>query len=172
MKLIDFIVLIPLIYGAYEGYKRGFVLTMVGSLALVLGVIGGFKLMQLGIDMLQEYFPHIPKILPFLSFAIIFILIVIGVYFIGVIIKKGLNFTIFAGTLDNVIGALVCVCQWAFITSIILWLCKQGQIIPAKYINEAPVYQFLLYLGPKTVRWFSFLFPFAKDLFQSIKEIF
>lgn len=172
MKLIDFIVLIPLIYGAYEGYKRGFVLTIVGSIALVLGVIGGFKLMQLGIDLLQQYFPHTPKLLPFISFTIIFLLIVIGVYMLGVVIKKGLDFTIFAGTLDNVAGAVVSVCQWAFITSIILWLCKQAKLIPPEYTKDAHVYEFILYLAPKTVNWTGFMLPFASGLFKSIKEIF
>jgi membrane protein required for colicin V production len=172
MKAIDFIVLIPLIYGAYDGYKRGFVLTIIGSIALLLGVIGAFKLMQLGIDFLQNYFPHMPKILTFISFISIFLLIVAGVYLLGVAIKKGLDFTIFAGTLDNVAGAVVSVCQWAFITSILIWLTKQAQLIPAEYTKDAPVYQFMLYLAPKTVNWFGFILPFSTGLFKSIKEIF
>ena len=107
MKPIDYMVLIPLLYGAYEGYRKGFIITVVGFLALVLGIIGAFKLMQLGIDFLMNYFPHMPTLLPFLSFIMIFFIIVIAVYALGMAVKKIIDFTVFAGTLDNLAGMMM-----------------------------------------------------------------
>jgi membrane protein required for colicin V production len=172
MKIIDFLVLLPLIWGAYEGYKRGFFLTLFGSVALLLGVIGGFKLMQVGIDFLKQFFPNMPRLLPYASFCIIFLLIVIVIYLIAIAIKKAMDFTIFAGTLDNAMGAVLNMMQWAFITSVILWLTKQAELIPVVYTKDAKVYDFMVYLAPKTVNWFGGILPYAGGLFKSIKGIF
>lgn len=172
MNTLDIILLIPLLYGAYDGYKKGFVLMVVGFLALILGIIGGFKLLQLGINFLMEYFPNMPRLLPLLSFLLIFILIFIGIYFLGVAIKATLDFTIFAGTLDNVAGGILGFLQASFSLSVIVWLLKQSRVIPIKYTSDSLVFKYLDNLAPYVVKFFEFLLPFAKDLFRSIKHIF
>jgi membrane protein required for colicin V production len=173
MKPIDYIILIPLLFGAYEGYKKGFVLVLIGFLAMVLGVIGAFKLLQIGIDFLIVYFPHIPKLLPLLSFILIFCLIVVSVYLLGILLKKTLELTVFAGILDKIAGAMLGLAQWAFTISVLLWFIKQSHlIIPDKYTKDAPVFNFLVQIAPKIVGWFQFLLPFSHDLFKQIREIF
>ena len=173
MKPIDYFILIPLVYGAYEGYRKGFVLMVVGFVALVLGVIGGFKLLQLGVDFLLNFFPQMPKILPLLSFILIFCLIIMAVYGLGILLKKALEFTVFAGVLDKIVGGMVGLLQWSFTMSILLWFIKQSQlIIPEKYTKDALVFNFLVQLAPKVVGWFQFLLPFSQDLFKLIRDIF
>ena len=48
--------LVPLVFGAVMGFRKGFLLEIVGILAFVLGIIGGFKLMELGMTYLDDYF--------------------------------------------------------------------------------------------------------------------
>lgn len=172
MKPIDFILLIPLLFGMYDGYKKGFLLVVIGLAAHIFGIIGALKLMQEGIDFLIVYFPHMPKILPFLSFIIIFMGISIGIYLLGMLIKKGLSFTIFAGTLDNVMGAVVSLLQWIFMLSIVVWLTKQSNLIPVEHIRDSIIFNYLDDLAPLVVEKLKFLMPFANDLFQSIRHIF
>lgn len=173
MQPIDYILILILLYGAYEGYKKGFIIVLFTLLALILGIIGGFKLLQVGIDLLMEVFPHTPKLLPLLSFILIFALIVIGVYMLGVAIKKAIDFTVFVGIIDNIAGAIVSLFQWAFMLSIPVWLIKQSHmLLPEKYIKNAPVFNFLASLPQKTAGFFTFILPFAADLFKQIREIF
>ncbi len=173
MKPIDFILLIPLIFGLYDGYKKGFLLVVIGFLAMILGIIGAFKLLQEGIDFLIVYFPHMPKMVPFISFIVLFIAISTGVYLLGILIKKGLSFTIFSGSLDNFMGALVGLCQWAFMLSVVLWLIKESTlIIPEAYIKDSLLFNYIEQLAPMVVKKFEFVLPFAHDLFKSIKHIF
>jgi membrane protein required for colicin V production len=173
MKPIDYFILFPLIYGALEGYRKGFVLMVVGFLALILGVIGAFKLLQLGVDFLLNFFPQMPKILPLLSFILIFCLIIIAVYSLGILLKKTLEFTVFAGVLDKIVGGIVGLVQWSFTISVLLWFIKQSRlIIPVEYTKDAIIFNFLVQLAPKIIGWFQFLLPFSQDLFKLIRNIF
>ncbi len=171
MKLIDIILLIPIVYGVYIGYQKGLVTMIFELISIILGIILGFKLMQVGISFLYQYFPNMPKILPFLSFLIIFTLVLMGVRMIGFAIKTMLDFTIFAGMLDNLAGAFVGLLRWTFTVSIIVFLVKNsGIIIPENMTKDAPVFQFLSSIAPSVVGFIEFILPFTNDLFKLIKN--
>lgn len=173
MKPIDFVLLVPLLFGIYDGYKKGFLLVLVGLFAYVIGIIGAFKLTQIGIDFLIIYFPHMPKLLPFISFVLIFLLISSGIYILGLIAKKALNFSIFAGTLDNIMGAAIGLLQWIFMLSIVIWLIKQADFAMLKtYFEGSLVFSYLEPLAPKIVEKLTLILPFGDHLFQSINDIF
>ena len=53
------------------GFRKGLLLEIVGILAFVLGIIGGFKLMELGMTYLDDYIEDFDHFLPFISFLII-----------------------------------------------------------------------------------------------------
>ncbi|MDX2196516.1 MAG: CvpA family protein [Cytophagales bacterium] len=173
MKPIDFILLIPLIYGAYDGYKKGFVMTVFTLLAIALGTIGAFKLLQMGIKMLQSSFSQMPDLLPFVAFMLIFLAIYTGVYLLGMALKQTLSFSIFAGTLDNTAGAIIGVLMWAFITGVLVWLIKISNfewVLP--YTDGAVIYDFLSKIPPRGMSLFTWLIPFSNHLFRDIKSTF
>lgn len=68
MKTLDIILLIPLVFGAVLGFRKGLLLEIFGVLAFVLAIIGGFKLMETGMVYLSEYFEDFDQLLPFISF--------------------------------------------------------------------------------------------------------
>lgn len=140
-------------------------------LSIVLGMVMGFKLMQLGIDFLLHYFPQTPKLLPFLSFIVIFTLVLLAVRAIGLAIKTVLDITIFAGILDNVFGAVVGFLKYLFLVSIIVWLIKtSGIIIPESFTKDAIVFQFISKIAPQLVSILETLMPFLKHLFSLIQK--
>jgi membrane protein required for colicin V production len=173
LKAIDFILIIPILFGIYDGYKKGFLLVIISLLSFILGIVGAFKLIQVGIDYLIIYFPHMPKLVPFMSFTLIFFAISLGIYLLGLLIKKGLNFTVFAGQLDNVMGAMFGLCQWVFMLSILIWLIKQANFaIPLSVTKGSLVFSYLDTLAPTVVEKLHSILPFADHLFDSIKHIF
>lgn len=173
IHLIDIILLVPLVFGFWDGYKKGFVLVVVGCLALILGIAGAFKLMQVGIDFLIHYFPHLPHLLPFFSFALIFMIISVGLYALGLVLKKSMNLIIFSGTLDNIIGGLTGIFQWAFTFGVIAWLIHEANIPQIEiYTSESAVFKVYTKLPPLVIKKFDFVLPFADDLFSSIRHVF
>lgn len=171
MNIIDIILLIPIVYGVCAGFQKGLVTMLFELISIILGIILGFKLMQVGIAILYQYFPSMPKILPFLSFIIIFTLVLMGVRMIGFAIKTMLDITIFAGILDNLAGALIGLLRWTFTVSIVVWLIKNsGIIIPENITKDAPVFQFISSIAPNVIATIEFILPFTQDLFLLIRK--
>ena len=81
MKLLDIIILIPVIWGAYKGYKKGLFMELSMLVGFVLATILGFKLINIVMLYLQPYFGVDNKALPTISFIVTFIGILIGMNF-------------------------------------------------------------------------------------------
>lgn len=140
-------------------------------LAFILAIIGGFKLLHLGMDLLDQHFDINGNILPYIAFIIIFIGIVLLVNLIGKMLKKVLDMTLL-GSLDSLAGALVGLLKWTFGVSVILWLTTNvGLLIPTAYINDSLFYPYIVNIAPTVVEYVSILWPLAEDIFHPIREL-
>ncbi|MBK7649739.1 MAG: CvpA family protein [Flammeovirgaceae bacterium] len=91
MSKFDIVIAITLLVGTILGYKRGFLLELFFLIALILGVFIGFKLMSWGVEFLAQKFNADTAVLPYISFALIFIIVVVVVNFIGGRIKSSIE---------------------------------------------------------------------------------
>ena len=105
MSKIDIAIALLLAFGAYFGYKRGFLAELFFFTALVLGVLIGFKFIGWGVSYLHRRFNADTDFLPYLSFFIIFIVVVMLVIFVGNRIKHLMDET-FLGKVDSVLPLL------------------------------------------------------------------
>jgi len=172
LRTLDLILLIPLLIGAYTGYKRGLIMELVGIIALIMAVMGAFKLLHTGIEFLSKYIPAYSNFIPFIAFIGIFIGILILVNMLGHATKKFLDLTIL-GVFDNFAGAIIGIFKWAFLVSIVLWLSLQvNLVVPNALTEKSILYPHIVGLAPKVGEYISAIFPFASDLFESIKDLF
>lgn len=170
MSTLDIILIVILGFGAISGFRKGFVMEVVSILAFILAIIGAFKLLQVGMDFIQENFQLSGKLLPYLTFILIFIAIVILVNLVGKSVKKMLDMTLL-GSFDNLAGAIVGLFKWAFGISVLIWIFNYFQINPiSTYGEDSIVYPLVVSFAPMVVEYISVLLPFAKDLFSSVKE--
>lgn len=171
MSTIDIILLVPLVYGAYQGFRKGFLLEVIAILAFILAIVGGFKLLHIGMDLLNDNFNISGKLLPYIAFVVIFLAIILGINLLGKALKKIIDLTLL-GTVDNLAGLVVSVLKWAFGLSIILWLTDSfGVALPEGWTEDALLYPIILPLAPRVVELLSGFMPFAHDLFDMIKEL-
>jgi len=172
LATLDIILLIPLAFGFYRGYKKGFLMEVVALLSLVLGIIGGFRLMHLGMAWLEGRLGEFQSLAPFVAFIGIFILIVVLVNLLGRALKSVLDLTLL-GSLDKFVGALMGLLKWAFGVSIVLWLLELADIIiPQEIRDESLLFPYLVSFAPWVVEMASVLLPFAQDLIDQIKSLF
>ena len=144
---------------------------IVSILAFILAVIGAFKLLQVGMEFIQENFQLSGKLLPYLTFIIIFIAIIILTNLVGKSVKKMLDMTLL-GSFDNLAGAIVGLFKWAFGISVLIWIFNYFQINPiVKYSEDSIVYPLVVSFAPTVVEYISAVLPFAKDLFSSVREV-
>ena len=106
MNTVDIVLLIILLIGAIQGFRKGFVMEIVSILALILAIFVGFKLLYEGISFLRDQFHLSGNFLPYLSFILLFIGTILLVNIIGKAVKKLLDLTLLGGV-DNIAGGIL-----------------------------------------------------------------
>lgn len=153
LNTLDLIMLIPLAWGAFNGYRKGLLVEIVAVIAFVVAMIVGFKFLAFGIDLLSPYISRevARKILPWLGFSIIFFPTVYMINQMGFAIRRSLKFSVL-GTFDSVAGAAVGLFTWVFGISVILWLFSyMGVKIPARQLDGAFLYPHIRPIAPKVM---------------------
>ena len=171
MSIIDVIILVPLIIGALSGFKKGFIMEVISLLALILAVIGGFHFLHWGIALLQKHFELSGQLLPFLSFILIFVAIVILVNLVGKALQKIIQMA-FLGGIDKMAGAVLGGLKWIFFLSILVWAFQVfGVEVPEHLQQKSFFYGYVVGIAPFTVDLFGYIIPASSDLLDKISEL-
>jgi membrane protein required for colicin V production len=162
---IDIALGIIILIGAYSGFKEGFLMELFSFLAVLLGVLGGFKLMGWAMILLADRFNVDQKVLPYVAFAVVFIAIVIAVRLLGNLIKVSIDKS-FLGRIDQVAGAILGFFKTAFLLSVLLWILDSLRIdLPHRWTADSWVYPKVAGFAPVITGWISEFFPVFKDVF-------
>ncbi len=170
MKLLDIIILVPLLWGAYKGFTKGFVMEVVSLLAFVLAILIAFKTLHLGIELIRPYISA-ESFLPLISFVLIYIAVVLLINLAGKLIKKFLDITLL-GKVDDIAGAILGALKWAFGLSTILWLMNQAQIVvPNDVVEDSILFPYLVKYGPSLINTVSEIVPYGRGIVDAINEL-
>ncbi len=145
--------IIPLAWGAVNGYRKGLLVEVVGVIAFVVAMIVGFKFLGFGIDLLSPYISRelARKLLPWLGFSLIFFPTIYLVNQMGFALRRSLKYSIL-GTFDSLAGAAVGLFTWVFGISVILWLLSFMNVkLPAKHTEGAFLYPHIRPIAPQVM---------------------
>ena len=157
--------MILLLIGAIAGYREGFLIELFSLAALVLGVLGAFKLMGYAIVLLADHFDINKTVLPYVAFAAVFIMILIAVRLLGRIIKMSIDKT-FLGRVDQVAGAALGTIKSIFIMSVALWIMNALDFdLPDGWTADSWLLPTVESFAPAVTMWVSDYIPFFKDIF-------
>lgn len=121
MNYLDIILIIPLIWALFKGYNKGFISSVAGLLAIILGIYFALKFSDYSIPFLIKHFHKDPATLKTTAFALTFIVIVIIVHiFAGV--TNSLIKAVSLGFVNRIAGMIFNCLKTGFILSIILGL--------------------------------------------------
>lgn len=166
MSKVDIALGLVLALGAFLGYRRGFLMELFFLVAIVLGIFLGFKLMSMGMEFLQREFNADKKFLPYISFSIIFILVLALTIFFGRQIKNSLDNT-FLGKVDAAAGALLGVVKYVFCLSVIFWLSDSLRLtLPEDWVKGSYLYPVTVKAAQKMSAYLSQFIPFFKEIFR------
>ncbi len=168
MKTIDILIVIPLIWGAYHGYRKGLLVEIVGVFAFMVAMIVGFKFLNFGIELLAPYISMelARRILPYLGFSVIFFPTVLLINRLGFSLRNSFKYSIL-GTLDNVAGGVVGAFTWVFGISTFFWLLSSfGVVIPPNQKDGSLLYPVVLPIAPKIISEVSDFIPIGGNLIR------
>jgi membrane protein required for colicin V production len=114
MEIIDLIILIPLIYGAWKGFKKGFIMELFTILALLVGLYAAFHFSDKITEMIVGTTHEKPGYLPAISFLLLFLAVGAMVYFGGKALEQVLKIAQLS-FLNKGIGALIGILKWGYL---------------------------------------------------------
>lgn len=165
MSTVDIAIIIIILIGAMSGYKEGFLMELFSLAALLLGILGAFKLMGYAMIFLEDEFNINKTMLPYVAFAVVFIAIVIGVRLLGKLMKVSIDKT-FLGQMDQAAGAGLGLLKAAFLLSVSLWIMDVMDFdLPEKWTTDSWLLPRIESLAPQVTLWIGDYVPFFKDVF-------
>ncbi len=172
MKLLDVLILLPLLWGALHGYRKGLLIEIIGILGMVVAMVLGFKFLGLGMEILTPYFSEgvARKILPYVGFSAIFFPTIFLLNQFGYTIRRSLRYSIL-GTFDSFAGAMVGVFTWVFGISVFFWLVDAiGVKIPAHRTDDTYLYPLVVPVAPTVITKALSLMPQGTDIIRDWKR--
>lgn len=165
MSTVDIALTAMILLGAFFGYREGFLMELFSFAAIVLGVLGAFKLMGYAMVWLAAEFDINKTILPYLAFAVVFIVILIAVKMVGKILKVSIDKT-FLGRVDQAAGAGLGLIKAAFLLSVSLWILDSLDFdLPERWTSNSWLLPRIESFAPQVTVWIGDYVPFFKDVF-------
>ncbi|WP_310589603.1 CvpA family protein [Dyadobacter sp. CY356] len=172
MKLLDILILIPLLWGAIHGYRKGLLIEIIGIAGLVVAMILGFKFLGLGMEILTPYFSDgtAKRILPYIGFSAVFFPTIFLLNQFGYRIRRSLRYSIL-GTFDSFAGAMVGIFTWVFGISVFFWLVNMiGIKLPEHRTADTFIYPLIIPVAPNVITKALTLMPEGSELIKDWKS--
>ena len=119
--IIDIILLLCLGWGAYKGFRKGFIIQSFMILALVLAIWGAFAFAGMLEPFMKKQFQMADLSCSIVSFIVVFLLIVIVVYTSGYLVSKVAD-AMTLGMINRLAGATFGIVANALILSVFILL--------------------------------------------------
>ena len=91
VSYLDIFLLIPIGFAIWRGWKNGFVIEVFSLLSIFVGIYLGIHLSDWTSSVLREKFDVQSSNLPIISFLLILILVIVGLFFLGRLITKSVK---------------------------------------------------------------------------------
>lgn len=118
---LDLIIAIPLIWGLYKGFTRGLIFEASSLVALSAGIWAGTHFSDYCAQLIKDRLQWESEYLPIISFAIVFIAMVVLINLAARILKK-LADGLALGGIDKLLGAVLGSMKFGLIISVIMFI--------------------------------------------------
>jgi len=105
MNSLDYILLIPLLYGLYRGFTKGLIVELASLLALTLGIYGALHFSSFTFEFLGDYVEINTAYLQLASYGLTFLIIVMLISLTGKILTMLIKL-VALGFINRMMGAI------------------------------------------------------------------
>lgn len=169
--LIDIVVAVLLVIACLRGYQRGLVVALFSVIAYIIGLAAALKLSAAVAGYLEGSVNISSRWMPFISFIIVFIIVVLLIRLGAKMVEKSLQLVLL-GWLNRLGGIVFYLALYLIIFSIFLFYAEQLQLVKPSMIQSSQTYSFVQPWGPKVINGFGAVIPIFKDLFSDLEKFF
>ena len=169
MNILDFLILLPVAFFAYRGFKNGLIHEVLGIVGIILAVFLTFQYMDPAAEYIRPFFEENASYIPFVAALLIFIGTLVIVNTVAFISKKFLE-TIRLNFINRIAGLAFGTLKCGIIISALL-LVIAGFNIPSKEVrNESAAYPYVIYLAPWAYDTIASVYPGAEDFTRTVQK--
>jgi len=169
--VIDIIVALLLLLAVIKGYQQGLIVSIFSVLALIIGIAAAIKLSTVVAGYLGKAIKISDQWMPVISFAVVFIIIVLLVRMAAKVLQKSVQFAML-GWINRVGGILLFIALYMLIFSVIIFYAEQMDLIKSTTKNASIAYPYIQPWGPKVIEGFGKILPVFKGMFEDLKDFF
>ncbi|HLP57026.1 MAG TPA: CvpA family protein [Fluviicola sp.] len=154
MNFIDILLIIPIGYAAYKGFKNGFVIELFTLLAILVGIYVGIHFSDFIAAWMKKTFEWDSPYLPVIAFTITFLGVGAMIYFGGKLVEKMVK-VVHLTPVNKTFGVLFALLKMLYILSVLLVLVEsydeKGDFFPEKTKQSSLLYEPVRDISIKTV---------------------
>lgn len=169
--VIDVIFLILMVLAIFRGISRGFIIAVFSLLAFIIGLAAALKLSATVAKHLHEKANLSGYWLPFLSFLIVFVCVVLIIRWGASLAKKAVSIA-FLGWIDTLAGILLYAVMYLMVFSVILFFATRIHLITPAAQAASKTYAFIEPFGPKVMSLLGRALPFFSHMFSDLSRFF
>lgn len=169
--MIDIVAGVFAVLAIVQGFRQGLVLAIFSLLAYILGLAAAMQLSASVAVWLQNKTGTPMTWLPFVSFLLVFLAVILVVRFAGSLVQGVFTVTML-GWVNRLGGVLFYLITYGIILSVLLFFATQQGWISKAQQTESAVYGTLAPFGPKVLQTLTGWIPFFSDSFQRLQDYF
>ncbi len=169
--LIDLVYIIIILLAVFKGYSKGFVVAVFSFLAIFIGLAAALKLSAFVAVWLGKSTNLGERLLPILSFALVFIGVAVLTRIVAKLIEKTLQLALL-GLVNRLAGILLYAILYTIVFSIILFFADKIDIVKQETKASSYTYLFIQPWGPKAISVFSEVIPLFRHTFEQLENFF
>jgi len=169
--ILDIIVAVILILAIIKGYRQGLIVALFSAIAFIIGLAAAMKLSVVAAGYLGKAVKISDKWLPIISFAVVFLIVVLLVRLGAKLIQKSVEFAML-GWVNRIGGILLYIGLYILIFSILIFYADQMSFIKPETKRESVTYSYIQPWGPKLMEGLGKIIPVFKGMFQDLENFF
>jgi membrane protein required for colicin V production len=168
---IDMVFLVLMLVACVKGFSKGLIVALFSVLGFIAGLAAALKLSAYAASKLSGTFNASGKWLPFVSFLLVFIVVVWLVNLGAKLIQKSVELVLL-GWVNRIGGVLLFALLYSIFLSVFIFYAVQLHFLSDDAIGASKVYPYLQPLGPVIINALGSVIPVFKDLFGQLQDFF
>ncbi len=168
---IDIVFLLLMLFACVKGYSKGLIVALFSMVGFITGLAAALKFSVLAAEKLTGTFNTSGKWLPFISFLLVFIVVVILVNIGGKLVQKSVEMVLL-GWANRIAGIVLYALLYCIFLSVFLFYAVQLHFISVETTSTSLIYSFIKPIGPMVINAMGTLIPWFKDVFSQLEDFF
>ncbi|MGK2862601.1 MAG: CvpA family protein [Chitinophagaceae bacterium] len=168
---LDLVFLVLLVLAIIKGYRRGLIVGLFSFIAIIIALAAAMKLSIIAAGYIGEAVKISSKWLPVISFAVVFILVVLLIRVVANLIQKTVELSML-GWFNKLGGIIFYLAIYILVYSVVLFYAEQVKLIQESAIQNSVTYSFVQPWGPKVIEGFASIVSIFKGMFNELELFF